>query len=48
MIALHGVDQLVQGSGLRRIESTEVEATKATENRAMLPATESSVVVLNA
>jgi hypothetical protein len=40
-----GVDQLVQGSGLREIETTMVEATKAAKNRAVLPVTESSVVL---
>jgi hypothetical protein len=39
------VDQLVQGSGLRQITTAMVEATKAAKNRAVLPVTESSVVL---
>src|SRR5581483_10478635 len=40
MVTVGGVDQLVQGSGLRQIE-----AAKAPKNHAVLPVTESSVVL---
>lgn len=40
VVTIGGVDQLVQGSGLRQIE-----AARAPKNHAVLPVTESSVVL---